>query len=67
MPELAAAILGWLVPSLIAIGIAVLAIVVLVWTLRRARRSPRARAAAEQLRARAGATLVRLDDEVYPS
>jgi hypothetical protein len=64
MPELAAAILGWLVPVLVAIGVAVLVIAVLVWALRRARRSPRARAEAERLRAKAGAALVRLDDEV---
>lgn len=64
MPELAAAVVGWLIPPLIAIGVAALLIAVLVWALRRARRSPRARAAAEQVRAKAGATLVRLDDEV---
>lgn len=64
MPELAAAILGWLIPPLVALGIAVILIAGLVWALRRARRSPRARAAAQQARAKAGATLVRLDDEV---
>ncbi|WP_157525304.1 hypothetical protein [Microbacterium yannicii] len=64
MPELAADILGWLVPVVIGVGVAVLIIAVLVWALRRARRSPRARAEAERLRAKAGATLVRLDDEV---
>lgn len=64
MPELAAAILGWLIPLLIALGVAVILIAGLVWALRRARRSPRARAAAQQARAKAGATLVRLDDEV---
>lgn len=64
MPESAAAIPGWLIPSLVVFGVAVIGLVVLVWALRRARRSPRARAAAEQLRREAGATLVRLDDEV---
>lgn len=64
MPELAAVILGWLIPPLIALGVAAILIAALVWALRRARRSPRARAAAQQTRARAGATLVRLDDEV---
>ncbi|NLP84887.1 hypothetical protein HF576_13620 [Microbacterium sp. CFH 90308] len=64
MPELAATILGWLVPPLIAFVVAGFAIAVLVWALRRARRSPRARAAAEQLRLKAGASLVRLDDAV---
>lgn len=64
MPELTAAILGWLVPALIGFGVTAIAVVVLVWALRRARRSPRARAAAAQARAKAGAALVRLDDEV---
>ena len=64
MPELAATILGWLVPPLIALVVVALAIAVLVWALRRARRSPRARAAAEELRLKAGAALVRLDDAV---
>lgn len=56
--------LGWLVPALVVFGIAAIGAAVLVWSLRRARRSPRARAAAEALRERAGAALVRLDDEV---
>ena len=64
MPELAATILGWLVPALIVFGVTAIAVAVIAWAVRRARRSPRARAAAEQARARAGATLVRLDDEV---
>ncbi|MFK4837960.1 hypothetical protein ACI3KY_19695, partial [Microbacterium sp. ZW T2_14] len=64
MPELAAAILGWLVPAAIVFGVAAIAVAVIVWAVRRARRSPRARAAAEQARAKAGATLVQLDDEV---
>ena len=41
-----------------------IAIVVIVWAIRRARRSPRARAAADGIRAQAGAILVRLDDAV---
>ncbi|WP_194410102.1 hypothetical protein [Microbacterium cremeum] len=64
MPEFADAILEWVIPPLIALGIAAVLIAALVWALRRARRSPRARAAAQQARAKAGATLVRLDDEV---
>ncbi|GAA5084478.1 hypothetical protein GCM10025760_02400 [Microbacterium yannicii] len=64
MPELAAAILGWLVPAVIVFGVAAIAVAVIVWAVRRARRSPRARAAAEQARSKAGATLVQLDDEV---
>ncbi|MFC0197418.1 hypothetical protein ACFFIR_11140, partial [Microbacterium arthrosphaerae] len=63
MPDLAAAILGWLVPAVVVFGIAALAIGLLVWGIRRARRSPRARAVAEEARARAGAPPVRLDDE----
>ena len=64
MPDLAAAALGLLLPPLVAVAAAVVLITVLVWVLRRARHSPRARAAAERARAKAGATLVRLDDEV---
>lgn len=64
MPELAAALLGWLVPALVVFGVTAIAVAVIVWAVRRARRSPRARAAAEQARAKAGAALVRLDDEV---
>ncbi|KQP74089.1 hypothetical protein ASF40_01625 [Microbacterium sp. Leaf288] len=64
MPELAAAILGWLVPALVVFGVTAIAVAAIVWAVRRARRSPRARAAAEQARAKAGATLVKLDDEV---
>ncbi|MDQ7876901.1 hypothetical protein Q9R08_02820 [Microbacterium sp. QXD-8] len=64
MPELAAAILGWLVPALVVFGVTAIAVAVIVWGVRQARRSPRARAAAEHARAKAGATLVRLDDEV---
>ena len=64
MPELAATILGWLVPALVVFGVTAIAVAVIAWSVRRARRSPRARASAEQARAKAGATLVRLDDEV---
>ena len=64
MGELVPTLLGWLVPAVIVFGAAALAVVVAVWLVRRARRSPRARAAADQARARAGAALVRLDDEV---
>lgn len=64
MVEIAATLWERLVPALIVFAAAALAVAVVVWLVRRARRSPRARAAAEQVRARAGATLVRLDDEV---
>ncbi|HET6300235.1 hypothetical protein [Microbacterium sp.] len=64
MGEIVAALLGWLIPALVVFGITAIAIAVLAWGIRRARRSPRARAAAEEVRARAGAALVRLDDAV---
>jgi len=64
MTDPAAAFLGWLVPAVVVFGVTAIAVAVLVWAVRRARRSPRARAAAEQARTHAGATLVRLDDEV---
>jgi hypothetical protein len=64
MTDPAATFLGWLVPAVVVFGVTAVAIAVIVWAVRRARRSPRARAAAEQVRARAGSTLVRLDDEV---
>ncbi|WP_254359444.1 hypothetical protein [Microbacterium hominis] len=64
MPDLLAAALGWVVPVLVGFVVAALALSITVWAVRRSRRSPRARAAAEQARRRAGATLVRLDDAV---
>lgn len=64
MTDPAGTILGWLVPAVVVFGVAAIAIAAVVWAVRRARRSPRARAVAEQARQRAGATLVRLDDEV---
>ena len=63
MPELAA-IVGWVIPALVVFGVTAIAVAAVIWAGRRARRSPRARAAAEKVRAAAGATLVRLDDEV---
>ncbi|MFB8387647.1 hypothetical protein ACFC3F_10965 [Microbacterium sp. NPDC055910] len=56
--------LGWIIPALVVFGAAALGVVAAAWALRRAQRSPRARAAAEQVRGRAGAVLVRLDDAV---
>ncbi|WES63637.1 hypothetical protein P0L94_14345 [Microbacter sp. GSS18] len=64
MPELVGAVLGWLVPAVVVFGVTAIAVTVAVWAIRRARRSPRARAAAEPLRAAAGVELVRLDDAV---
>ncbi len=64
MPEIVGSILAWLVPAVVVFGVTAIALAVLAWGIRRARRSPRARAAADELRVRAGAVLVRLDDEV---
>ncbi|MDY0908068.1 hypothetical protein [Microbacterium sp. CFBP9034] len=64
MPEIVGSILAWLIPALVVFGVAALALAITVWAVRRARRSPRARAAAERVRVRAGTALVRLDDEV---
>lgn len=60
----ASAVLGWLVPSAVAVGVVVLALAVTGWMLRRARRSPRAVHAADRARTAAGAALVHLDDAV---
>ncbi|MBD3941135.1 hypothetical protein IF188_05405 [Microbacterium sp. NEAU-LLC] len=64
MTDPAATLFGWLAPAGVVFGVTAIAIAVLVWAVRRARRSPRARAAAERARTRAGSALVRLDDEV---
>lgn len=54
----------WAAPALIVFGAAAVLVAVAIWALRRARRSPRARAAAEAERVAAGSALVRLDDAV---
>jgi hypothetical protein len=64
MGEVVAAILSWVIPALVVFGVTALAIAVIAWAVRSARRSPRARAAAVEIRGRAGATLVQLDDAV---
>jgi hypothetical protein len=64
MPEALEESLAWGIPALVVFGVAAIAIIIAIWLLRRARRSPRARAAAEAQRAQAGITLVRLDDAV---
>lgn len=64
MPEVVAGILGWLVPAVVVFGVTAIAVSVLVWSIGRARRSPKARSAAEQAKAAAGITLVRLDDAI---
>lgn len=63
MPD-AAAILGWAIPAAVVFGVTAIAIAVTVWAVRAARRSPRARAAADAVRAQAGRVLVDLDDAV---
>src|SRR5688572_1483683 len=64
MAEVGETILRWAVPALVVFGVAAIAIAVIVWAVRAARRSPRARAAAQAARTQAGAALVRLDDAV---
>lgn len=64
MGEVVAGILSWVIPALVVFGVTALAIAVIAWAIRASRRSPRARAAADGLRAQSGATLVRLDDAV---
>lgn len=64
MPETAGSVLDWLIPAAVVFGAAALAVALLVWAVRRSRVSRRARASAEKVRVKAGATLVRLDDDV---
>lgn len=64
MPEILGAILGWAIPVVVVFGVTAIAVTAGVWALRRARRSPKARAVADAERERAGVVLVRLDDAV---
>lgn len=64
MTEIGDTFLRWAVPALVVFGITAITIAVIVWAIRAARRSPRARAAAEIHRGGAGVALVRLDDAV---
>jgi hypothetical protein len=64
MPEVIAGILAWAIPALVVFGVTAIAVAVIAWAIRSARKSPRARAAADALRAQAGAALVQLDDAV---
>jgi len=64
MAEVAGVFLSWAVPALVVFGVTAIAVSVVVWAIRRARRSPRARAAADAVRAHAGTILVQLDDAV---
>jgi DNA repair exonuclease SbcCD ATPase subunit len=58
------AFVGWLVPAVVVFGGTAIALGVVGWAIRRARRSPRARTRAEEARTTAGSALVRLDDAV---
>jgi hypothetical protein len=62
--EFGEAILGWAIPAIVVFGVAAIAVAVIAWAVRQARRSPRARAVAEAVRTEAGVALVRLDDAV---
>ena len=64
MTEVGDTILRWAVPALVVFGVTAIAIAVIAWVMRAARRSPRARTAAESHRTEAGIALVRLDDAV---
>lgn len=64
MADLVADVLAWLVPALVVFGVTALAVAIVAWAVHRARRSPRARAAANAIRDGAGVALVRLDDAV---
>lgn len=64
MPEAVTSVLGWVIPALVVFGGTALAVAATAWAVRRARRSPKARAAALTERDQAGAALLRLDDAV---
>lgn len=55
---------GWIIPALVVFGVTALLVAAGLWALRRAGRGPRARAAADAERTRAGSALVQLDDAV---
>ncbi len=64
MTDAIGVLLGWLVPAVVVFGTSAIGLSVVVWSVRRARRSPRAVARAADARAAAGRALVRLDDVV---
>jgi DNA repair exonuclease SbcCD ATPase subunit len=64
MTDALGAFLGWFVPAVVVFGVAAIALAVIAWAIRRARRSPRALGRAEEARIAAGSALVRLDDAV---
>ncbi|MEI3867724.1 hypothetical protein V6S02_11610 [Microbacterium sp. CCNWLW134] len=64
MTEQADDLLRWVIPAAVVFGVTALAVVAGLIALRRSRRSPKARTAAEAARNDAGRALVRLDDAV---
>src|SRR6478609_6629320 len=64
MAEIVGGFLSWVIPALVVFGVAAVAAASIAWAIRAARRSPRARAQADEVRGRAGVVLVRLDDAV---
>jgi len=64
MTDTLSTIWGWAAPALLVFGSAAALAAAGIWALRRRRRSPRARAAAETERVSAGSALVELDDAV---
>lgn len=64
MTETLETVLRWGVPAAVVFGVTAVIVAGGAWAIRRSRRGPRARAAAEQARAQAGAALVALDDAV---
>lgn len=64
MTDALGAFLGWFVPAVVVFGVAALALGTAAWAVRRARRSPRVLARADEARIAAGSALVRLDDAV---
>lgn len=64
MNETLEAVLRWGIPAAVVFGVTAVVVIMGAWAVRRSRRGPRARAAAEQARGRAGAALVALDDAV---
>ncbi|MEN2738597.1 hypothetical protein ABCS02_12465 [Microbacterium sp. X-17] len=64
MTDALGAFLGWFVPAVVVFGVTALALGTIGWAIRRARRSPRALARAQDARTAAGSLLVRLDDAV---
>ncbi|WP_322410558.1 hypothetical protein [Microbacterium invictum] len=64
MTEPADEFLRWVIPAAVVFGVTALAVIAGLLALRRARRSPKARAAAEAAQNEAGRALVRLDDAV---